>query len=207
VSDPFHVAVIGIDGAGKTSLASALVDQLAPLGSVTLKSRNRHLGRRVHEALGIAKDDENAGTVDLFSSAAFVTAVYLDMAEDLDRMADELAAFDVVIWDRHLRCFSAHGVTQGLPVSWTRKMERLCPAPSLLLWLDVEVEASMARLERRDAEPRETAAYLARARAAYQGLNASDPTVIRLDGSLDPDELSSLAGRTVRSAMAGRSPR
>lgn len=208
MTTPAEIAIIGIDGAGKTSLARSLVDRLRPTRTAVVKSRRRVLGHQVHEALQIRKSDENDGTVPLLDSAAFVTSVYLDMAEDQLQVASDLADLDLIIWDRHLRCFSAHGLTQGLPVAWCRRMEHLCPAPTLSLWLDVDIDVAWRRLGDRDGDGRtyETKDYLTRARAAYATLNGNDPRVIRLDGSGHTDVVLEAAVTAVTAALRARSP-
>ncbi len=196
-----EIAVVGIDGAGKTSMIEALGARLDSLPVVCIKSRRRVLGRLVHEALGIDKDAENAGTVDPLDAAAFVTSVVLDMVEDSKQMTTLLEPGSIVLWDRHLRCFAAHGLTQGLPMHWVGRMEGIGPRPTQILWLDVPPETAMERLRARDGGPRETVDYLTRARDAYHLLNDGDASVTRLDGTRPTEELIAIAEPIVRASI------
>jgi len=183
-----HIAVIGIDGAGKTSLAQELVRD-APAAAV-IKSRRRILGNRVYRALNIQRQAEHDAAVPAEDAVAFVTALFLDLAEDLERLRRDASGQELVVWDRHSRCLSAHGLTLGLSREWLSRMENLITPPAAVIWLDTPPEIAYARLCSRAGERSpEPLNYLQRARSAYAKLCFDDPTVITLDGTLPRPEL------------------
>jgi len=195
------VAIIGIDGAGKSSLAQALAKRCH--GAVIVKSRRRTLGNLVYDALAIDRSAEHDGRLARETAAAFVTALFLDFAEDQRQLAAGHPDLDLVIWDRHARCISAHGLTQGLPAAWLRRMETIAEPPSATVWLDTPPEVAHPRLLARPLEHPETLGYLERARTAYASLCADDPAVARLPGDLPRQELVSRSWHILALGEAG----
>jgi dTMP kinase len=181
------VAIIGIDGAGKSSLARQLAKRCP--GAVTVKSRRRTLGNLVYDALSIDRGAEHDGRLPTETAAGFVTALFLDFAADQLQLAADQPDLDLVIWDRHARCISAHGLTQGLPPRWLRQLETMAEPPAASIWIDTPPEIAHPRLLARPLEHPETLGYLERARAAYANLCDGDPTVTRLPGDLPQEEL------------------
>ena len=177
-----NVAIVGIDGAGKTSLAEALAERWAAHGRspVVVKSRRKTLGNQVWEALALSKHAENALAVPNLHAAAFVCAMFLDMAADLRATPQDDAR--AILWDRHLVCLAAYGVAMGLPPDFLCSLTRLGPRPDLLLWLDAPPSVARARLqERRAEESIESLSYLEAVRAGYEMLIAIDPAAARID--------------------------
>lgn len=189
-----NVAIVGIDGAGKTSLARALAERSAVHGRspVVVKSRRKTLGNQVWEALALSKEAENSLAVPVPHAAAFVCAMFLDMTADL--RANPVDDASVIVWDRHLVCLAAYGLAMGLPADFVRSLTRLGPRPDLVLWLDAPPSVARDRLlKRRTEQPIESPDYLTALRAGYEVLLAGDPSAVRIDAEQSAEVMLELA--------------
>ncbi len=158
----FVVALVGIDGAGKTTAASALGGLLGTT-TPTMVLANPS-GRRTMTAwtarLGL---DVPPRSLDLLESV--VRAVNV--------LTNHLRAhrFDgVVILDRHLHCQQALRTTRGLPRGrFLAALARTLPAPDVVVFLDVSPEEALRRITARGADT-ERVEHLRAYRDAYRGL-------------------------------------
>lgn len=180
-----QIAILGIDGAGKTTLGTNLAGRLTELGRTSvIKSRRKVLGGKVYDALKITKEMENARQVSPDRAVAFCTAMYLDFAEDVSQTGLNRGPEELVIWDRHVRCLSAYARTLSVPAAWALDMETMVARPDLSFWLDTPVSTAYERLCRRaDGGGRETPEYLRAYREAYAELCGPDSRVVRTDGA------------------------
>ena len=202
VEDIVNVAIVGIDGAGKTSLAQALAESAREAGkqSVTVKSRRKTLGNQVWEALGLTKEAENALDVPALHASAFVTAMFLDMAADL--RAARAKPQELVLWDRHLVCLAAYGAAMSLSPSFLKRLSTVSPRPHLILWLDVPPAVAQARLAlRKSGGPAESLEYLSALRAGYATVLKDDPRVTRFDARKPAAALTAAAWSTVSGSL------
>ncbi|MHA7240248.1 nucleoside/nucleotide kinase family protein [Arthrobacter sp. TMS1-12-1] len=139
------VAVVGIDGAGKTTATRALGDLLGTATPALVLANPS--GRRTMTAwtaqLGIA-----------------VPPRILDLLESVVRAANVLAnhvrarRFDgVVILDRHLYCQQALRAARGLPRGrLLALLTRLLPASDVVVFLDVSPEEAARRITARGTD-------------------------------------------------------
>lgn len=160
------VALVGIDGAGKTTAASAL-GRLLGTTTPTLVLANPS-GRRTMTAwtarLGLS-----------------VPPRILDLLESLVRAVNVLTnhlrahRFDgVVILDRHLHCQQALRTTRGLPRGrFLAALTRMLPASDVVVFLDVSPEEAFRRIVVRGADT-ERVEDLRAYRAGYLGLPEFD---------------------------------
>ncbi len=139
------VALVGIDGAGKTTAASALGGLLGTtMPTMVLANPS---GRRTMTAwtarLGLAVPPR---ILDLLESAVRVVNV----------AANHLRArrFDgVVILDRHLHCQQALRSTRGLPRgAFLTALTRVLPAADVVVFLDVSPEEAVRRIVERGTD-------------------------------------------------------
>ena len=202
----FVVALVGIDGAGKTTAASALGGLLGTT-TPTMVLANPS-GRRSMTAwtarFGVAVPPR---TLDLLESV--VRAVNV--------LTNHLRAhrFDgVVILDRHLHCQQALRTTRGLPRGrFLAALARTLPAPDVVVFLDVSPEEAVRRIAARGADT-EGVEYLRAYRDGYLGLpEFAGFRRVDADGAQPGvlGELEEIVGRSrrlaARCATADRPPR
>ncbi|EFC83685.1 dTMP kinase [Parafrankia sp. EUN1f] len=163
------VAIEGVDGAGKHTLTSRLVEALTAAGRTAATfSFPRYtagpLGTAVRAMLD--GDERLAGVAGSARATALLFA--LDRANALPELAARAAEHDVLLVDRYLASNAAYGAAR-LPAD-----ER----PDFLAWI-AELELTALRLPRPDLQvlldvPVETARAAARQRAAGDATRALD---------------------------------
>lgn len=182
--------LLGIDGAGKTTAATALVDRVRATGVRAQLLRNP-AGRRWMSRV----------------AARFGTAlppVWANRLESVVRSVNVLLAHaraavfpGTTVMDRHMACQlvlrSVRGLPRGRLLPWL--MTRL-PRPDAIILIDVPAEIAHARIIAR-GEDSETMAYLLSAREAYLEIAAARGWHI-IDGSGTPAEV---AHDTFRAAL------
>jgi dTMP kinase len=199
------VAVEGIDGAGKSTLASRLGPRL------------RRPGRRVRLLREPADPEVGRRAVALGDRAPLEAALLFTFDRAIARRTVErcLRNGECVVLDRSYYSTLAY---QGsaLGPSERRLIEhlqrRVANRPDVVLWLDLPASDALARLEGRRAsrtalERRRT---LERVRRAYRRLAARSratggPPWIRLDARVEPDALVDSAERALRAHGFGGS--
>ncbi|KPM53849.1 thymidylate kinase [Frankia sp. CcI49] len=163
------VAIEGVDGAGKHTLTSRLVEALTAAGRTAATfSFPRYTAGPLGTAVRAMLDgDERLAGV---AGSARATAVLfaLDRANALPELAARAAGHDVLLVDRYLASNAAYGAAR-LPAD-----ER----PDFLAWI-AELELTALRLPRPDLQvlldvPVETARASARQRAAGDATRALD---------------------------------
>ncbi|WP_018639091.1 dTMP kinase [Parafrankia elaeagni] len=155
------VAIEGVDGAGKHTLTSRLVQELTAQGrSVGTFSFPRYasgpLGTAVRAMLD--GDERLAGLAGSARATALLFA--LDRTNALPELAAHAAGHDILIVDRYLASNAAYGAARLPPderagfLSWIAELEladlRL-PRPDLQVLLDVPVETARAGARTRAA--------------------------------------------------------
>jgi dTMP kinase len=184
------VVVEGIDGSGKSTLVRGLVEALEARGIdpvATKEPTDGPHGRRIRalaaagerlpaeEELALFEKDRAAHTVELVRPA--------------------LEAGRWVVQDRGFHSTAAYQGARGLDRAWIlRRSRALAPEPDVLLWLDLPVEAALARVDGRGGRD----AFESRLEAV-SAYFASMPGAIRLDASLS-------AGALVRAALSVLDP-
>ncbi|MCV9994569.1 thymidylate kinase [Paeniglutamicibacter sp. ZC-3] len=159
-SRPRTVVLLGIDGAGKTTVGTTLAAELQASGTQAQLVRNP-AGRRWMSRV--------AGR---FGTA--LTPAWANRLESVVRLANVLASHarasgfaGTTVMDRHVACQlvlrSVRGLPQGVLLPWL--LSRL-PEPDAVILIDVPAEVAHARILAR-GEDSETLSYLRSAREAY----------------------------------------
>lgn len=176
------IVVLGIDGAGKTTAAAAVVAREVSAGRKAQLLRNpagrRWLGR-LAESLGLA-----------------VPVLWSDRFETIVRTLNVVvaharaAAFrGTTVMDRHLACQLVLRDVRGLPpgrfLPWLA--DRL-PRPDAVVLLDVPPEVGHARITAR-GEDSETHVYLRAARTRYLSMAAAHGWQV-VDATGSPDAVA-----------------
>ena len=135
-----YIEIVGLDGAGKSSLARSLVYDLgdaARLISVSLAEFNLEAARRVV-------------TSDAISPMTRALTYMSAHSEAYDIIASDLDGIDYLIGDRGYGCFSAYQHQCPAAVIdqlWTVAMRGIFP--DLLVFLDTPVRLCQSRISRR----------------------------------------------------------
>lgn len=176
------VAIEGIDGAGKTTLAQRLAQQLGSDGAAVTYSKEPTHGPygaqlRASAASGRLTPDEE------------LRLLLLDREQHVQELiGPALARGEVVVLDRYFFSTAAYQGAEGLDVPTLLAVNRaFAPEPDLLLVLDVPPETGLARVRARGDEPNhfETVGNLTRCREIFLGL----PTASVVQADRSPDEV------------------
>jgi len=194
------ISLEGVDGAGKSTHASWLVEAIAARGHRVVQTREPG-GTALGEAL---RDIVLARTMTHETEALLMFAARAEHVATL--IAPALGRGDWVLCDRFTDATYAyqgggHGVSRDLLRALERHVQQGC-SPDVTLLFDVPAEVSRSRLERAigkgralDKFEQEAESFFERVRAAYLERAAAEPERFRIVDSTRPiDE--------VRSALA-----
>lgn len=201
------VALVGIDGSGKTTQAHRLADALTAAGHPASYWQNAG-GRRWFGRLArrLGRDDaQRLLGRDLLLLAESVLR-WCAIARALVRSA---LTRRIAVMDRYAVCqyasIRAHSRFRWEPL--VRLLYRIFPAPELTILLAVDPAEAYRRIELR-ATDHESPEYLAAADAAYRSL-PEFPTFVVVDANRPPDEVSRAIERLLHGWLrpAVRAPR
>ncbi|GER22755.1 hypothetical protein NCCP1664_12520 [Zafaria cholistanensis] len=185
------LVVLGIDGAGKTTAALALVAAERMAGRPAVLVRNpagRRWLTRVADRLGVAVPALLADRFETVVRSVNVLVAHLRGALFGRKTRAGGKPGGLVVMDRHLACQLALREVRGLPQGWSLAwLEGLLPAPDDVVLLDVPAEEAYARIHAR-GEDHESLAYLRAARTAYLKLAAAEGWHV-VDGSGTPEQV------------------
>lgn len=175
------IVIEGIDGAGKTTQARALVSWLRAGGVPAIFTREPSdgpVGRLIREVLrgGLPMDAR--------------TLALLFAADRLDHVAREveprLGKGEWVVSDRYVLSSLVYQKLDA-PAEWVRALNRFAPAPDLTVFLRLAPRAALARMDARPTRERfEQLATLRRVAANYERwLRRSPGRTAAVDGDRD----------------------
>lgn len=186
------ITIEGIDGAGKTTLANALRDELS-------RRRPVHLLR---EPGGVALSERVRDLVkdpglrcDARAEALLYAAARAQLVDERLRPLLDSGAW--VLLDRFVDSSLAYqGAGRALGIEQIRVLNAFATGglrPDRTLLLRIDATLARARQQGRDDEPdrleRETEPFFETIAAAYDGLAASDPQRMRVIDAAEPAEL------------------
>ncbi|MDG4489566.1 dTMP kinase [Xanthomonas vesicatoria] len=192
------IAIEGIDGAGKTTLARNLATTLEAAGACVKSSKeptNGHWGTQLRQsaATGRLSADEEA------------ELLIRDRHEHVETLiAPALARGEIVILDRYFPSMVAYQGAAGLPLDALLERNAFAPRPDVLLLLDLPPPTGLARIRARGDAPNhfETQDNLERCRAIFNALQLPGKQV--LDASANADSVLRQALTIVIAALAER---
>lgn len=182
------VALIGIDGSGKTTQAHRLAEALTSAGRPATYHRNaggrRWLGRLAHR-LGRSDAQRLVGRNGMLAVESVLRWLAIALA-----LLSCLVTGRTAVMDRYSACqyasIRAHGGQR-----WERLARagyRIFPAPQVTFLLAVDPAEAYRRIERRGTD-HESMRWLAAAATAYRTL-PEYPTFVVVDAGGSPDEVS-----------------
>jgi dTMP kinase len=188
------ITIDGLDGAGKSTLAHALVEAIAALGHRAELLREPG-GVDVSERIrALVKDP--ALNVSARAEALLYAAARAQLVEQ--RIRPLLRDGAIVLLDRYVDSSLAYqGAGRGLGVEQVREINRFATGalePDRTLLLRISPAAGRARQAERAEQPdrleSESAAFFSRIAAAYEELARAEPERIRvLDASHAPERV------------------
>jgi dTMP kinase len=180
------ITIEGIDGAGKTTLAEALVRERPEL--VVLREPG---GVAVSERIRMLVKDP-ALTVDPRAEALLYAGARAQLVHE--RLLPLLESGATVLLDRFVDSSLAYqGAGRGLGVQEIAELNRFATAglvPELTLYIRIEPELSATRRDGEDRLEQEAEAFFTAVVGAYDAIAAAEPErVVVLDGTAAPDDV------------------
>lgn len=190
------IAIEGIDGAGKTTLAQALRAELARTGAPVSLSKEPTAGKwgmqmRDSAAHGRLSPDEE------------LRLLLLDRKEHVaELIAPTLRRGEIVILDRYFPSNVAYQGAAGLDVNGLLAANEFAPRADLMLLLDIAPAVGLERIRARGDKPNhfETPGNLSRCREIF--LSMALPGTITLDASFPAERVAQAALGFVHKAIA-----
>jgi dTMP kinase len=186
---PRTIALVGIDGSGKTTQAHLLAEQLAAAGLRAAYRRNaggRHWFGRLATRLGRADGEDLLGR-----RLMLLVESVLRWLAILRTLLRRQVTGEIAVMDRYAVCqfasLRAHGAAPAAERR-ARLAYRLFPKPDLTLLLAVDPQVAHDRIEARGYD-HESLDYLAGAQAAYRSL-PEFPGMVEIDANGTPVEVA-----------------
>lgn len=179
---PLFLVFEGIDGSGKTTQAKMLTRRLTDLGIpfvLTSEPSDGPTGLMIRSLSFRPSPDEEER---LFTE---------DRRDHVNRVIlPALAEKKIVICDRYVHSSAAYQGARGLdPSAIIRRNMRFAPLPDVVFFLEVPVSLALERIASARGEGFslfEAEENLRSVDAIYRSL--SDPRILRIDGTLPPDQ-------------------
>ncbi|GID26949.1 dTMP kinase [Paractinoplanes brasiliensis] len=199
VPAPGMIALVGIDGSGKTTQAHRLARELSAAGVRAAYRRNaggRHWFGRLARLFGKSDGDALLGRRGMLAVESVLR--WLAILRTLLRRA---VTGGTVVMDRYAFCQYASLRARSAKPAAERRARlayRLFRAPDVTFFLDVDPQVARDRIDARGYDS-ETLDYLAAARAAYYSL-PEFATFVVIDANGTPDQVSA----AIHAHLAGR---
>lgn len=172
-----NIAVVGIDGSGKSTLVNALKIKLEngyskKVKIARTKKANSGLYSNICERYSIMPSED-------VKAAAF----YLDLLAEYDNISEIEA--DYCIWDRYFYCLEAYFKAENINImDWVSLIHNL-PEPEYIVFCDLAPSDAIERIKCRGRlKVLETEEYLTEVRREYNRI-LSDKEIIYIDARKD----------------------
>lgn len=195
------IAVEGIDGAGKTTLARAMANRLTARGVSCYQSKeptNLQYGAQLRATAATGR----------LSPQEELRLLVLDRREHIEEwVKPRLRAGEVCILDRYYFSTLAYQGAKGIALNEIERLHAFAPEPDLLLVLDLDPKEGLRRITARGDLPNafETSENLRQCRAIFQSIHRDYLRVI--DATQNADAVLGEAMRHVLAAAADKARR
>ncbi|MEJ2851896.1 MULTISPECIES: dTMP kinase [unclassified Saccharothrix] len=195
------VAVVGLDGAGKTTQVEGLGEWLRARAVPVEVLPNQSLAPVRAVLTRIAREDGFADHYDMLGVGTMRLISACAKLAYLSRLGRTLDTSDsVVVVDRYTYCQYAAARAQGADnEDFLRRMNAALPVPDLTVFLDVDPVEAHRRIEARGIDS-ESMDFLRAFRAAYRSLPEFGTFTV-VDGGRSPEEVAESLRRTVLRAF------
>lgn len=192
------MAIEGIDGAGKTTLAHRLGTMLNAAGIVT------HVGKEPTTGPWGMKMRESAAAGRLDADDELRYLLLDRQAHVAELIAPALARGELVILDRYYPSTVAYQGAAGLDVHELLDANAFAPKPDLLLVLDLAPEEGLARIRARGDKPNhfENTQTLTRCREIFTRPDLLQATIV--DATASADQVFAQAVRYLKAALKAK---
>jgi dTMP kinase len=192
-----YIALEGVDGSGKSTVARALIERLTSSGDEAILVREPG-GTALGEVVrGLLLDSER---LDNWAEVFLFAAQRSELAREVVLPALENGTW--VVSDRsYYSSIAYQGRGRGLGEDKVRAINEIGldgVVPHHVFVLDVEPDLALARQEDPDRIGKEGVDFQSAVRASYQSLAAAEDKVVLLDGSLSVDAMVSRILEMVR---------
>ncbi|MGF1615836.1 MAG: dTMP kinase [Gammaproteobacteria bacterium] len=187
------VALVGIDGSGKTTQAQRIAAALTGAGSsarYALNAGGRRWFSRLAQRLGPSHPQRLLGVGGLLVVESILRWLAIAWALLRARLRHQVAVMDrySVCQYASIRAHRVQGVGQGTTECVTRWVYRIFPRPDITFLLAVEPTEAYRRIEARGTD-HETLPFLIAATQAYRELPEAKYFVV-IDADRDPDQVT-----------------
>ncbi len=189
------VAIEGIDGAGKTTLAKGIVSSLRAHGlkaDYTMEPTRELIGNLIRSLPNEYRD----GRIEALLYAA--DRLYHYESYIKPRLENGV----IVVVDRYIHSSIAYQGALGAPIEWIRTLNSQVKYPDIAFYVDISVDMALSRISNSGRKKTfyERKELLKKVREIYLGL-VKDGELILLDGTISADKLVASALRIILSKM------
>ena len=176
-----NIAFSGIDGAGKTTLIHRVKDHFQNEGLKVCLCDYKHQNYKSMISLESRSPNYNIEEIKAVSYSLDLLYQYLNIKED---------DYDIALWDRSKYCIYAYFGAQNLRLDLAKKIMENVPTFQYYFYLDIGVEKSVQRLQKRaeEVKPRENFDFLSLVADEYKKV-IKDSKVIIVNSDKPPDKL------------------
>lgn len=194
------VALIGVDGAGKSTQAKLLAERLTSAGHTAVIPRNESLAPLMMTIESIAQDRGLTSPYDVIAADDAQLVIAVIKWHHLRKAAGDIADPNrFVIMDRYSYCYTAGCISLGVDDGLTRELFSIFPPPDLVLYLDTPPIMAQERITNRGIDTHDLE-LLVTLRDAYWSLPEAG-TFVPIDGSQDIDTVHSAIWAKVADAF------
>ncbi len=173
----------GIDGSGKSTHIKLLEKKLKQRGFqvfLTKEYTDNPVGKLI-DSYAVGGDRSLSPETEALLFAA-------DRREHTDEINRILDQNKTVISDRYIHSSLAYQGALGLSLEWIRTLNRFALKPDIVLFLDIDPESSLKRLQEREQTVFEEAHYLKLVRNIYLKF-VEEGSIVKIDAEKSIDEI------------------
>lgn len=169
------IAIIGIDGSGKSTLTQKIKQYFESLGIKNIYCGNLK-GQNYYDIKSLIEDNDLSSYI---TTAAYALDLYHKCMEVQKKQ------FDVVIWDRYVPCIKVCNPSQC--VEQVESIMKKIPKADCTICLDLEPQKALLRINRRGkAKKHENIDFLSSCRDKYLNLGEKD-RIFYIDANASED--------------------